>query len=61
MSNYPFVNVTGFTPNLGAWTSLANVASLTRQGNQFTLNMSSGTINVTGAGRPRKAAGKPRT
>jgi alpha-glucosidase len=42
MTTYPFVNVTGFTPNLGAWTSLADVASLTRQGNQFTLNMSSG-------------------
>src|SRR5437762_252813 len=42
MSNYPFVNVTGFTPNLGAWTSLANVAGLTRHGNQFTLPMSSG-------------------
>src|SRR3954468_15095788 len=42
MSNYPFVNVTDFTPNLGAWTSLANVVALTRQGNQFTFVMSSG-------------------
>ncbi|MEA2336488.1 MAG: hypothetical protein QOE82_495, partial [Thermoanaerobaculia bacterium] len=28
MTTYPFVNVTGFTPNLGAWTSLANVTAL---------------------------------
>src|SRR5437016_920366 len=42
MSNYPFVNVTDFTPNLGAWTSLADVVALNRQGNQFSFTMSSG-------------------
>jgi alpha-glucosidase len=42
MSEYAYVNVTGFTPNLDQWTSLANVTGLTQQGNQFTFAMSNG-------------------
>lgn len=42
MSEYAYVNVTGFTPNLGAWTGLADVTGLAQNGNQFTFTMSSG-------------------
>lgn len=42
MSSFQYVNVHNFTPNLGQWTSLANVTGPGRNGNSFTLRMSSG-------------------
>jgi alpha-glucosidase len=42
MSSFQYVNVQNFTPNLGQWTSLANVTGQGRSGNMFTLPMSSG-------------------
>jgi alpha-glucosidase len=42
MSSFQYVNVQNFTPNLGQWTSLANVTGQGRNGNVFTLSMSSG-------------------
>jgi alpha-glucosidase len=42
MSSFQFVNVQNFTPNLGQWTSLANVTGAVQSGNSFTLQMSSG-------------------
>ncbi len=42
MSEYTYVNVTGFTPNNGGWTSLADVTSIAQNGNQFTFTMGSG-------------------
>src|SRR5580704_10989016 len=42
MSSFQYVNVQNFTPNLGQWTSLANVTGPGQSGNSFTLQMSSG-------------------
>ncbi|HLK66129.1 MAG TPA: TIM-barrel domain-containing protein [Bryobacteraceae bacterium] len=42
MSSFQYVNVQNFTPNLGQWTSLANVTGRGQNGNSFTLQMSSG-------------------
>jgi len=42
MSSFNYVNVQNFTPNLGQWTSLANVTGQGRNGDAFTLPMSSG-------------------
>jgi alpha-glucosidase len=42
MSEYTYVNVTGFTPNNGDWTTLANVNAIAQNGSQFTFTMSSG-------------------
>jgi alpha-glucosidase len=42
MSTFTFVDVKSFTPNLGQWTSLANVTGPGQNGNSFALQMSSG-------------------
>lgn len=42
MSSFQFVNVQNFTPNLGQWTSLANVTAPGQTGNTFALQMSAG-------------------
>ena len=42
MSSFQYVNVHNFTPNLGQWTSLANVMGPGQSGNSFTLQMSAG-------------------
>ncbi|HKO55820.1 MAG TPA: TIM-barrel domain-containing protein [Thermoanaerobaculia bacterium] len=42
MIDYTYVNVEGFTPNSGSWTTLADVVSVAQSGNAFTLTMSSG-------------------
>ena len=39
---YEFVNVNAFTPNLGQWTSIGNISTVTQNGNVFTLNMAQG-------------------
>src|SRR5947207_2568379 len=38
----PFVNVDGFTPNLGQWTPVGAISSVVRAGNTFTLALQSG-------------------
>ncbi len=40
--SYPFVTVRDFTPNLGQWTPIGNIASVARSGNSFTLTPASG-------------------
>lgn len=42
MSSFQYVNVQNFTPNLGQWTSLANVTAPGQSGNSFQLQMSAG-------------------
>src|SRR5262245_56125815 len=42
MNSFQYVNVQNFTPNLGQWTTLANVTGQGRSGNRFALPMSSG-------------------
>jgi alpha-glucosidase len=42
MSEYAYAPANQFTPNLGRWTSLGDVVSLSQNGNQFTFTMSSG-------------------
>src|SRR5581483_11366076 len=42
MLSYQYVNDHDFTPAWGAWTPLANVTGVARNGNAFTLQMSSG-------------------
>jgi hypothetical protein len=38
----PFVNVDGFTPNLGQWTPVGAISAVTPAGNTFTLAFQSG-------------------
>ncbi|HTU89159.1 MAG TPA: hypothetical protein VMF69_03585, partial [Gemmataceae bacterium] len=39
---YTYVDVKNFTPNLGQWTAVGNIAAVARVGNVFTLNLASG-------------------
>ncbi len=44
--SYEFVNVNDFTPNLGQWTSIGNIASYTQNGNVFKLNTAQGGLSL---------------
>ncbi|MDD5271546.1 MAG: glycoside hydrolase family 31 protein [Methylovulum sp.] len=43
---YSFVTSDNFTPNLGQWTSIGNIASTSRSGNVFTLNTAQNNLAV---------------
>ena len=40
--SYRFVDVDGFTPNLGGWTTMGQIASVSQSGSAFTLSRRDG-------------------